>query len=97
MGVLVAFTTTDAEHPDPELAEVGAAMMTRDGSVQVDHVAVEFAPHIFTFSSESSSKTVAPVGPFIGTATYCPTCALAARWTGDLRVALPGIDGERCP
>jgi len=91
---LVSFTTTDAKHPVPGWAEVGAGMITRRGAVKVAHVAVEFAPHIFTFGSESPNKTVEPSGPFKGRATYCPPCAPNSRWTGDLRVTLPGIPGK---
>jgi hypothetical protein len=91
---LLAFAGTDAEHPDPEGAEVSAAMVSRRGPVKVDHVAVVLSRSIFSFDSALTSATVAPPSPFHGSATYCTTCAPGSRWTGDLRVSLPGVREE---
>jgi len=91
---VTAFAGTDAEHPDPEAAEVSAAMLTRRGSVQVDHLAVVLGRRIFSFDSALTSATVTPPSPFHGSATYCASCAPGSRWTGDLKVSLPGVAGD---
>lgn len=89
-----AFTGTSAEHPDPVGAEVSASMTTRRGPVRVDHLAVVLGRNIFSFESALTGATVAPHGPFRGSATYCASCAPESRWTGDLEVVLPGVAGE---
>jgi len=91
---LLAFGGTDAEHPDPEGAEISADMITRRGPVRVDHLAVLLGTSLFDFDSALTSATVAPPSPFHGSATYCASCEPDARWSGDLRVSLPALPGE---
>lgn len=91
---LSAFAGTDVEHPDPEIAEVSAGMITRRGSVKVDHIAVVLGRQVFSFDSALTEATVSPPKPFRGSAIYCASCGPESRWTGHLRVALPGVGGE---
>lgn len=79
---------------DPEVAEVSARMITRRGSVRVDHVAVVLGRQIFSFDSALTEAKVSPPKPFYGSAVYCASCDSESRWTGNLRVALPGISGQ---
>lgn len=85
---------TDAEHPEPIGSEIAAEMITRRGPVKVDHLAVTSAKRAFIFDDELASATVTPPEPFIGKATYCASCAPGSRWTGDLKVTLPGLPGK---
>jgi hypothetical protein len=85
---------TDAEHPEPVGSEIAAGMITRRGPVKVDHLAMTLATHAFSFDAELASATVTPPEPFTGQATYCASCAPGSRWTGDLKVTLPGISGK---
>jgi hypothetical protein len=89
-----ASTGTDAEHPEPAGAEIAAGMITRRGPVKVDHLAVTLAKHAFSFDEELADATVTPPEPFTGEATYCASCAPGSRWTGDLKVTLPGVSGK---
>lgn len=92
--VFSAYTGTDAEHLEPVQGEIGAGMITMRGPVEVEHLAVTLAAHVFSFDSDLTGATVTARRPFEGQATYCSSCAPGSRWTGDLRVSLPGIPGE---
>lgn len=89
-----AFSATDSEHPQPIGAEISAAMVTRRGPVTVDHLAVKLATNVFSFDSDLANATVTAPKPFQGQGAYCGSCAPGSRWTGDLRVSLPGIPGK---
>lgn len=86
-----AFTAVDPEHPELDGEEISASARTHRGALTVEHLAVALARNALSFDSALTSATVDPPRPFTGTATFCRTCEAASRWTGDLRVLLPGI------
>jgi hypothetical protein len=92
-GGFTALAAVDAEHPGPIGAEFSASARTHRGSVTVDHLAVALAKNALSFDRTLTTATVDPPRPFTGNAAYCRTCATGSRWTGDLSVLLPGIDG----
>jgi hypothetical protein len=88
LGVLAG---TNAEHPETTGASVSAVARTWRGSVSIEHLAIVLATNAFSFDSALDSATLTPPHPFQGSATYCRSCEASSRWTGDLRVRLPGI------